>query len=44
MLAALIQWNYGADVLACMFLLVGTIIALDYLSAYWRHKLIGVNQ
>ena len=44
MLAALIQWNYGADGLACMFLLVGTIIALDYLSAYWRHKLIGANQ
>ena len=38
-----IQWKYEADTIAIMFLLVSTIIALDYLSSYWRKSLIGLK-
>jgi len=40
-LTASLQWRYGDEVLAIMFLLVATITALDYFSSYVRHKLIG---
>ncbi len=38
-----IQWKYEADTIAIMFLLVSTIITLDYLSSYWRKSLIGLK-
>jgi len=39
-----IQWRYGDEVTAIMFLLVITIVSLDYLSAYGRAKLIGLGE
>lgn len=40
-LSTVIQWRYGDDVFAIMFLLVATITSLDYLSRYVRGRLIG---
>jgi len=40
-LSTVIQWRYGDEILAIMFLLVVTITSLDYLSRYARGKLIG---
>jgi len=39
-LSTVIQWRYGDEILAIMALLVSTIIALDYLSSFFRTKLI----
>ncbi len=40
-LSTMIQWRYGAEILAIMFLLVLTITSLDYLSRYVRFRMIG---
>ncbi len=40
-LKAVIDWKYGDDVSAIMFLLVIAIIAIDYLSSFLRRRLIG---
>jgi phosphonate transport system permease protein len=42
-LSTMIQWRDGARVVAIFFLLVSTIIALDYLSDWVRTKLIGAR-
>lgn len=39
-LSTVIQWRYGDEILAIMALLVSTIVALDYLSSFFRTKLI----
>lgn len=40
-LNTVIQWRYGADIVAIIVLLVATIVALDYLSTYLRSRLAG---
>ena len=40
-LNTVIQWRYGDDVIAIMFLLIATITALDYLSSFIRNRLSG---
>ena len=40
-LNTMIQWRYGDEIVAIIVLLVLTIVALDYLSSYVRHHLIG---
>ncbi len=42
-LSTMIQWRDGGRVVAIFFLLVTTIIALDYLSDWVRSKLIGAR-
>lgn len=39
-LSTVIQWRYGDEILAIMTLLVLTIVALDYLSSFFRNQLI----
>lgn len=39
-LSTVIQWRYGAEIMAIMFLLVVTITSLDYLSSYMRRRVI----
>ncbi|MEO1329751.1 MAG: phosphonate ABC transporter, permease protein PhnE [Pseudomonadota bacterium] len=39
-LSTVIQWRYGAEIMAIMFLLVVTITSLDYLSSYIRRRVI----
>jgi phosphonate transport system permease protein len=36
-----VDWKHGADVSAIMVLLIGSIIAIDYLSSWARRKLTG---
>jgi len=43
-LSAVIQFRYGDEIIAIMFLLVITIISLDYFSRFLRGKLIGDNK
>ncbi len=40
-LSTVIQWRYGADIIAIMVMLILTITALDYFSSYLRGRLIG---
>ena len=42
-LKVVIGWRHGDDVFAIICLLVATIIALDYLSQYVRHRLSGLR-
>ena len=42
-LKVVIGWRHGDDVFAIICLLVSTIIALDYLSQYVRHRLSGLR-
>jgi phosphonate ABC transporter, permease protein PhnE len=42
-LSTMIQWRFGGEILAIMFLLVATITSLDYLSRYVRARMIGEN-
>jgi len=43
-LSAVIQFRYGDEIIAIMFLLVATIISLDYFSRFLRGRLIGDNK
>ena len=43
-LSAVIQFRYGDEIIAIMFLLVITIISLDYFSRFLRGRLIGDNK
>ena len=43
-LSTVIQFRYGDEIIAIMFLLVTTIISLDYFSRFLRGKLIGDNR
>ena len=43
-LSAVIQFRYGDEIIAIMFLLVVTIISLDYFSRFLRGRLIGDNK
>ncbi|KZL16788.1 Phosphate-import permease protein PhnE [Pseudovibrio axinellae] len=40
-LKMVVDWNYGADILVIIFMLVVSIALIDYLSGVLRHKLIG---
>ncbi|WP_068315850.1 phosphonate ABC transporter, permease protein PhnE [Pseudovibrio hongkongensis] len=40
-LKAVVDWNYGADILVIIFMLVISITTIDYLSGLVRRKLIG---
>lgn len=42
-LSTVIQWRYGDEITAIIVLLVFTIVCLDYLSVYMRHKIIGTK-
>lgn len=40
-LKMVVDWNYGADILVIIFMLVLSITSIDYLSGWMRQKLIG---
>ncbi|SFT88533.1 phosphonate transport system permease protein [Pseudovibrio denitrificans] len=40
-LKMVVDWNYGADILVIIFMLVISITSIDYLSGWMRQKLIG---
>lgn len=40
-LKMVVDWNYGADILVIIFMLVFSISSIDYLSGWLRQKLIG---
>ena len=43
-LKMVVDWNYGADILTIIFMLVISISAIDYFSGWLRGKLIGRTQ
>lgn len=40
-LSTVIQWRYGDEIIAIIFLLIVTIVCLDYFSAFVRSRLAG---